>query len=271
MPNYDDHLARRAIYLLKWAPACSLILGYWALSNTQYFFNAPETIDHTSNEVPSVNHPFIPMIGANPGWLCLLFLTDIFVHLIFSESIFNMIYRNFFSTDGNQRFDHMEAFDERLGTVYDCLAADQKIKLLAHELYFRNQLKIRTMDDYALNCLWSSTHKRTNMRTFLSEVSYDILANIQYRIKFQYCQLAERIDLKKKVEKEKLQDAFSDVIVKLLNQNEMSLTEKDERDANVKVIEDLMQGSSISLSLLRKVKQDVRSKTVKLKFESAFS
>ena len=39
VPNYDDHLARQAIYLLKWAPACSLILGYWAISNTQFFFN----------------------------------------------------------------------------------------------------------------------------------------------------------------------------------------------------------------------------------------
>lgn len=107
------------------------------------------------------------------------------------------------------------------------------------------------MDDDRLNRLRDDKEK-TNMRTFASEVSYNILSNIQYRIKFQYDELAERI-YKKDFTIEDLMDPKEDVIVRLLNLNEMCFMEKNE-EVKLNAIEDLEE-KICTEALVRKCKK----------------
>lgn len=78
-PMFDEKLNQRAIDLLQGAPILMFMVSYWALGNSQIFFNKPPIIQDHSNGAQDTDHKAFNFTTVNLTQLILIMIVFLFL------------------------------------------------------------------------------------------------------------------------------------------------------------------------------------------------
>lgn len=156
-PLMDNSLNDRALKILHYAPVAMMLFGYWQFGNRQMFFNEVTKIEHASEE-PVTNHRilYFNFKDMQHTLLFLIFLPVFIFKLRFNNLVSRILTcLRLLEKPAAMDLECNLAVDvnENLGNYWKCLSGIDQKRWFTKELYLREVLKIKTLDDYNMSLI----------------------------------------------------------------------------------------------------------------------